>query len=183
MGDAQLAELAAAHAIQTCAKGFLVRSRLQRIARAALAIQKVWRGFLGRKRFQYFRSCRNRVVRQVLHSNMSLQWVWQSCCWYKSTLGLQAYFHLAATTIQRWFRGFCSRKYCHSVAARRRYLQTVSLKSAGAGFPYPSYTVMHPLRCSLSPVLQDVQCSALCLRVMHCHSSHCCSVNLQQPQP
>lgn len=105
MGDAQLAELAAAQAIQTCAKGFLVRSRLRRIARAALAIQKVWRGFLGRKRFQYFRSCRNRVVRQ-------------------------AYFHLAATTIQRWFRGFCSRKYCHSVAARRRYLQTVSLKSA-----------------------------------------------------
>lgn len=65
MASEQIAELAAAQAIQKFAKGFLVRSRLRRISTAALIIQKVWRGYLGRLRYSMFRKRRNKLIRQV----------------------------------------------------------------------------------------------------------------------
>lgn len=47
--------------------------------------------------------------------------------WYTSDFsrGLQAYFDKQATTIQRWFRGYYSRKYVHSFNDRKRYIQGV----------------------------------------------------------
>eukprot|EP00892_Ulva_mutabilis_P011676 jgi/Ulvmu1/8881/UM049_0063.1 len=105
MEAAQSVEGAAARMIHRCAKGFLVRRRLKHITLCAIVIQKQWRGYLGRLRFQLFRSGRNKTIRQ-------------------------AYFDHAATTIQRWFRGFHSRKYTHSMAARKQYVMEALAQSA-----------------------------------------------------
>ena len=45
---------------------------------------------------------------------------------------LQAYFDLQATEIQRRFRGFYSRKYVHSMHARRAYIAAAMRNAAGA---------------------------------------------------
>ena len=37
----------------------------------------------------------------------------------------KAYFNAMATIIQRWWRGFYSRKHIHNFYARKRYLQQV----------------------------------------------------------
>jgi len=42
----------------------------------------------------------------------------------------QAYFHHAATTIQRHWRGYFSRKHVHNFAARKAYLRAVAARNA-----------------------------------------------------
>ena len=43
---------------------------------------------------------------------------------------LQEYFTLMATRIQKWFRGYISRKNVHSFYARKRYLQQIAETNA-----------------------------------------------------
>ncbi len=43
---------------------------------------------------------------------------------------MQAYFDRAATTVQRHWRGFWSRKHLHSFAARKAYLAAVAARNA-----------------------------------------------------
>lgn len=43
---------------------------------------------------------------------------------------MQAYFDTQAMHIQRWFRGFWSRKYLHNFAQRKAYLATVAASNA-----------------------------------------------------
>lgn len=42
---------------------------------------------------------------------------------------MQAYFDLQATHIQRWFRGFWSRKYIHNFGQRKAYLAAIADKN------------------------------------------------------
>lgn len=46
-----------------------------------------------------------------------------ACC-------VQTYFDTQATHIQRWFRGFWSRKYVHSFAQRKAYLAKIAEQNA-----------------------------------------------------
>ena len=43
---------------------------------------------------------------------------------------MQAYFDAQATHIQRWFRGFWSRKYVHNFSQRKAYLAAVAESNA-----------------------------------------------------
>lgn len=43
---------------------------------------------------------------------------------------MQAYFDAQATQIQRWFRGFWSRKYIHNYSQRKAYLAAVAEANA-----------------------------------------------------
>lgn len=43
---------------------------------------------------------------------------------------MQAYFNQAATEIQRWWRGYWSRKHIHSFSARKAYLAAIMHQNA-----------------------------------------------------
>eukprot|EP00198_Chlamydomonas_reinhardtii_P008000 XP_001697337.1 predicted protein [Chlamydomonas reinhardtii] len=86
--------------IQSYARGFLVRRRLQRFIMTTVTIQRYWRGYLGRLRARRALEEYNRALRK-------------------------AYFNAMATVIQRWWRGFYSRKHIHDYYARKRYLKQV----------------------------------------------------------
>ncbi|KAG2485005.1 hypothetical protein HYH03_016208 [Edaphochlamys debaryana] len=90
--------------IQSWARGFLVRRRLQRLTWTALTVQRYWRGYLGRLRGRLALEVQNRALRR-------------------------AYFNAMATIIQRWWRGFYSRKHIHDYYARKRYLHDIKQRN------------------------------------------------------
>eukprot|EP00899_Mesostigma_viride_P021904 jgi/Mesvir1/29715/Mv00948-RA.1 len=97
-------ETAAAIRIQSVWRGVMVREELRRLHRTATLIQRMYRGHLGRDRAD--------VARREYNRRMRTQ-----------------YFNHAAGTIQRWYRGYHSRKFKHSFLARKAYIQSVLAKT------------------------------------------------------
>lgn len=75
-----------------------------RAVRAIILIQKMYRGWLARKRFRAL------VFTSLDNARM-------------------AYYHRHATTIQKMWRGYYTRKYIHNYYARKAYLHGLTLKN------------------------------------------------------
>lgn len=99
-GNNQDVEQAAALKIQTRWRGFYVRVHLWKILDSTIKIQSHLRGHLGRKRFGNHQ--RNIARGERDH-----------------------YFNLAAQEIQRYWRGYYSRKYVHNFSARQQYIARI----------------------------------------------------------
>ncbi|DBA66376.1 TPA: spermatogenesis-associated protein 17 [Trebouxia sp. C0005] len=98
-------ELPAAVLIQAVVRGHLLRKRLHILEGRAVRIQSCWRGYAARQQFKAERTKANTLLRE-------------------------AYFDAQATHIQRWFRGFWSRKYIHNFLQRKAYLAAVADSNA-----------------------------------------------------
>jgi len=94
-------EQTAASQIQSCWRSHAVRKRLKVVGSAALAIQSCFRGYRGR-------------ARAFGHA------------WKNATAARQTYFSVAATEIQRRWRGYYYRNFVHSLRSRERYLAAVA---------------------------------------------------------
>ncbi|KAL3137226.1 spermatogenesis-associated protein 17 [Trebouxia sp. C0010 RCD-2024] len=103
--ESQKFELPAAVRIQATVRGHLVRKRLHSLRGHAIHIQSCWRGYAGRQTFRLEKSKQNALLRE-------------------------AYFDAQATHIQRWLRGFWSRKYIHNFSQRKAYLAAVTESNA-----------------------------------------------------
>lgn len=79
---------------------------------------------------------------------------------------LQAYFDAQATHIQRWLRGFWSRKYIHNFSQRKAYLAAVTESNA-----------------RMRILAEEVQCASIRFLTIFCdvevhtqsNCHHCCS--------
>lgn len=103
-GDTNKMELHACLTIQRIWRGFKVRRELKRMCKSCVTLQAGIRGHLGRKRFGNYQ-------RMVAEKERN------------------AFFDACAATIQRWWRGYWSRKYTHSFIARRQYIEAIQAKS------------------------------------------------------
>uniref|UniRef100_A0A7S0WHA7 Uncharacterized protein n=1 Tax=Pyramimonas obovata TaxID=1411642 RepID=A0A7S0WHA7_9CHLO len=99
-----LAELNACVTIQRIWRSFKVRNEMRRMKKASTTLQASIRGHLGRKR------CGN-YQRMVAERER------------------KAFFDTCAATIQKWWRGYWSRKYTHSFIARKQYMAAVMAKT------------------------------------------------------
>ncbi|GAQ84387.1 hypothetical protein KFL_001870090 [Klebsormidium nitens] len=131
-------ETAAAVRIQSAWRGFFLRCSLARLAATCTVIQRCYRGHLGR---QYAAACRRQNLDSAESSMvllcrpssrspgrvllLPLTPAAVACVWQRDRALRLAYFHAAATVIQRHFRGFHSRKYRHSYYARAAYIAAV----------------------------------------------------------
>lgn len=100
----KLVELHACETIQRIWRGFKIRRELSRMTKASMTLQSGIRGHLGRKRFGNYQ-------RQV------------------ATDERKAFFDACAATIQKWWRGYWSRKYTHSFIARKQYIEVIKAKN------------------------------------------------------
>ena len=98
-------EFGAACCIQSHYRAFVVRMSLKRLHTSAVVIQKHLRAHLARK----------------LYTRMQEDYI--------KSLRL-AYFNHNATMIQKWFRGYFSRKYMHDFHARKGYIKAVTTLSS-----------------------------------------------------
>ncbi|KAF4660689.1 spermatoproteinsis associated 17 [Perkinsus chesapeaki] len=99
--DYRSTETRAATDIQRIFRGAIIRFQYERTRRAIKLIQRVFRGHVGRTKAAAARTKEN-GRRQL------------------------AFFHAQAETIQRFFKGFWSRKYMHDFYAMKRYLAAVA---------------------------------------------------------
>jgi hypothetical protein len=67
---------------------------------------------------------------------------------------LQAYFNAQATVIQRYFRGYYSRKYVHSLAARRQFIAKALQRSKGTQMLFGSLPCSACFSTGTFPVAQ-----------------------------
>lgn len=99
--EARPLEQKTAITIQKYGRGFLTRRRIDHMRNIVICIQRVWRGYLGRQRALMSREARDKRLRE-------------------------SFFAAMATTIQRHWRGFWSRKYVFDFRARKLYLERVA---------------------------------------------------------
>lgn len=102
--DKQQAEWDAALKIQRVWRGHAVRSSVIDMILGAWCAQRWYRGHLGRVRFGNYQRDISRKLRKQ-------------------------FFDTAATVIQRYWHGYMSRKYKHSMIARRRFIRASTIAS------------------------------------------------------
>lgn len=93
-------EVAASVRIQAFYRGAKVREGWHRILRAALLLERMLRGYLARL------SCKSKGLALRRQQNV-------------------VFFHYCASVVQRFFRGWLSRRQLHDFYARKRYLEKV----------------------------------------------------------
>jgi hypothetical protein len=93
-------EMAAVIKVQSVYRASNVRKRYHSLLGAVMLIQRVMRGFLGRARTRALRLDRNRRLNTL-------------------------FFHHCAAVVQKFFRGWWSRRHLHDYYGRRGYLEKV----------------------------------------------------------
>ena len=83
---------------------FKVKWKFDDKKRATLKMQRIWRGFIGRCQFNMSKEDENQVKQNK-------------------------FFNEQAKIIQKYYRGYYSRKYEHDFYARKSYLQHVESKN------------------------------------------------------